>query len=193
MSLRLIATRVGLPAELALLQPLSRRSLSLSTPAAARQAPGVYTSPSQETPRLTLNVSGNGPVRSSRDTNGDGMGARSHVGPFPMGVGMDSVVRQGARRPWRELSFGSKGASAGLALPRSLNASLQRGVALADVLYTPTPDLLSCPRRPKVDVAVRRRRRRPPLLRHCNERRDRALLAKLVDRHLWQGRRSAPG
>lgn len=112
MSLRIFTGRLGLPSELALIQPLTRRSLALSRPKAARQAPGVSTSPSQETPRLTLNVSGNGFRSSARDASGDGMGARAHVGPFPMGVGMDSVVRKGASKPWRELSLGSKGPSA---------------------------------------------------------------------------------
>lgn len=104
MSLRIASSR----------SPL-RRLLSTTTPLLARssdsssfQQPKTY--PSQALPKLTLNLNGTS-SSSQAEPSADGMGARSHVGPFPMGVGMDSIARKGAPRKWKDLSTGGKGPS----------------------------------------------------------------------------------
>lgn len=222
MSLRLLPARL-LPAELPLLPlPHPARHLSLSLPSRARSPPSASSSssstartyPSQETPRLTLNVSGNGYSRPSSSAGGataanaDGMDARAHVGPFPMGVGMDSVQRKGASRPWSELSFGSKRASYSCDSALPLQLCLEGRLLTALLLAAPPPARslssppspprwplppASLPRRPELDRARRRRLGRPPLLRHRGERRQRALFAKQLDPGLWPGRRPARG
>ena len=103
-----------LPSELFLALP-RRRAFTSSLALAARQQQQQQgqssTAPSQAVPRLTLDLSGNALHR-------------RHQGPFAMGTGMDSVVRQGSDRPWSELSVGSKGAVVVVSRPLASFTSL---------------------------------------------------------------------